>query len=145
MDTIKGLSNDTLAANVDFFNKKIGRSNAANNLGKDDFLRILVTQLQNQDPTAPLEDKEFVAQMAQFSTLEQMTNMSKGFQKLMQEVEYSKMLAVLGKRVQLQSNDNHVVEGVVAALKNGVAPQVEVNGSFYDFSNIIKIQEATTP
>lgn len=49
-------------------------------LGKDDFLKILITQLQNQDPTNPMDDREFIAQMAQFSTLEQMTNMNTAIQ-----------------------------------------------------------------
>ncbi len=45
-------------------------------LGKDQFLQILVTQLRNQDPMQPMQDKDFIAQMAQFSALEQTMNMA---------------------------------------------------------------------
>jgi flagellar basal-body rod modification protein FlgD len=51
-------------------------------LDKDAFLRLLVTQLANQDPTNPMEDREFIAQMAQFSSLEQMVNMTKHLEKM---------------------------------------------------------------
>ena len=51
-------------------------------LGKDDFLKLLVTQLTHQDPTKPQTDQEFIAQMAQFSSLEQMQNVSKNLSKL---------------------------------------------------------------
>ncbi len=51
-------------------------------MGKDDFLKILITQLSHQDPTEPLKDQDFIAQMAQFSSLEQMQNMSKNMTRI---------------------------------------------------------------
>ncbi len=47
-------------------------------LGKDEFMQILVAQLKNQDPLSPMEDTEFIAQMAQFSVLEQIQNLNAG-------------------------------------------------------------------
>ena len=61
-------------------------------LGKDSFLKLLVTQLRNQDPLNPIEDKEFIAQMAQFSTLEEIQNLTKtlqGSQEDIKEVLYN--------------------------------------------------------
>jgi flagellar basal-body rod modification protein FlgD len=51
-------------------------------LGKDAFLKLLVTQLQHQDPTKPQADAEFIAQLAQFSSLEQLTEIAKGVETL---------------------------------------------------------------
>jgi flagellar basal-body rod modification protein FlgD len=53
-------------------------STRANSLGSDAFLQLLVTQLQNQDPTNPESNTEFVAQLATFSSLEQLTSINKG-------------------------------------------------------------------
>ncbi|MGO4887777.1 flagellar hook assembly protein FlgD [Anaerobacillus sp. MEB173] len=72
-------------------------------LDKDAFLRILLTQLQNQDPMNPMEDKEFIAQMATFTSLEQMTNMSKSMEKFVSIHQNSQLLQhseLIGKSVK---------------------------------------------
>ncbi|WP_410515014.1 flagellar hook capping FlgD N-terminal domain-containing protein [Paenibacillus sp. BR2-3] len=53
-----------------------GKTPGSSVMGKDQFLKILITQLQNQDPMQPMEDKEFIAQMAQFTSVEQLMNIS---------------------------------------------------------------------
>ena len=61
-------------------------------LGKDDFLKLLVAQLQSQDPLNPMEDKEFISQMAQFTSLEQMKNVSNA-------VQITQATSYIGKQV----------------------------------------------
>ncbi|MEI1278706.1 flagellar hook capping FlgD N-terminal domain-containing protein [Leptospira venezuelensis] len=58
-------------------------------LGKDDFLKLLITQLSSQDPTNPVKDQDFIAQMAQFSSLEQMNNISQGIGKMTNRQSFS--------------------------------------------------------
>ena len=88
---------------VDFFNKQntTNTRTASNELGKDDFLKLLITQLQNQDPTDPMENQDFIAQMAQFSSLEQMTNMSTSFSKMASFITSQEATSTLGKTVEL--------------------------------------------
>lgn len=72
-------------------------------LGKDEFLKILMTQLQNQDPTNPMKDTEFIAQMAQFSALEQMMNMTKAFESFaegQQQTQLIQFSSFVGKQVK---------------------------------------------
>ncbi|RFU61530.1 flagellar hook assembly protein FlgD [Peribacillus glennii] len=78
------------------------RKTGSDILGKDDFLKILMTQLQNQDPMNPMQDKDFVAQMATFSTLEQITNMGKSIDKFVQMEQQNKLISYnqfVGKNV----------------------------------------------
>lgn len=73
VDTVQGL--------LDQYGIKENKGTTGkDDLGKDAFLNLLVTQLQYQDPLEPTSDKEFLAQMAQFSALEQMQNLNTSFQ-----------------------------------------------------------------
>ena len=72
-------------------------------LGKDDFLKLLVTQLQNQDPMNPTDSTEFVAQLAQFSSLEQMSNVNdnlKVVQLFEQSINNAQAVNFVGKTVK---------------------------------------------
>lgn len=104
-------------------------------LGKDDFLKLLITQLSNQDPTSPMEDTQFIAQMAQFSSLEQMTNMSASFERMASFINSSEAASTLGKTVELNVGDT-VARGVVEGATRGSNPQVLVNGMYYDMEQI---------
>jgi flagellar basal-body rod modification protein FlgD len=107
-------------------------------LGKDDFLKILITQLSYQDPTSPMEDKEFIAQMAQFSSLEQMTSMAKDFAKLTSMVISSEASSALGRNVELIEGET-TIQGTVKAVTRGDTPQVLVNGVFFDWDQVIRV------
>ena len=127
---------------VDAFNKTLNegkgaRVNAA--LDKNDFLKILITQLSHQDPTQPMNDKEFVAQMAQFSSLEQITNMSDGLTKVADLIARSQAVGLLGNAVDV-SDGAGTVSGIVQAVTGGNFPQILVNGQYYDVSQVQKIK-----
>lgn len=126
---------------VDSFNKAIEQGKKpTQSLGKDDFIKILITQLTNQDPTAPMEDKAFIAQMAQFSSLEQMTNMAQDFARLSGMLASGQASGALGRNVELADGDK-TVTGVVKAVTRGDVPQVLVNGRYYGWEQVSKVFE----
>jgi flagellar basal-body rod modification protein FlgD len=105
-------------------------------LGQDDFLKLLVAQMSQQDPMNPMKDSEFIAQMAQFSALEQ----SKAMQQDMSSLRAS---SLLGQTVEVAdaAEDSGFRTGVVTAVKveKGI-PQLIVNGNKYLLSDVQSIQ-----
>jgi flagellar basal-body rod modification protein FlgD len=94
-----------------------------------------------------MEDKDFIAQMAQFSSLEQMTSMSNNFAKLSGDfgrvadlISGTAATAALGKSVEV-SNGQNTVQGVVRAVTRGSDPQILVNGNYYSWDQVSKVFE----
>lgn len=108
---------------------------ATNELGKDDFLKLLITQLSNQDPTNPMEDTQFISQMAQFSSLEQITNMNESFSKMAGMISSAQASSTLGKTVEINVGDA-TTKGTVEATTFGENPEVLVNGMYYSMNQI---------
>ena len=139
--TLSAADRASLDMQVDAFNASLnGTRTAQQDLGKDDFLKILITQLQHQDPTKPMEDREFIAQMAQFSSLEQMTNMSTQFTELSATLKGAQAMNLIGRNVELIQGDSFI-QGSVEAVTGGAFPQLLVNGAYYDYDDISKVTE----
>jgi flagellar basal-body rod modification protein FlgD len=75
------------------------KQSASQTLGKDDFLKLLVGQLQHQDPLAPSDDQQWIGQMAQFSQLEQVSNTAATTQKIVDTLNTNGTLSLIGHTV----------------------------------------------
>lgn len=105
-------------------------------MGKDDFMKLLMAQLQHQDPTKPMDHQAFGTQLAQFSQLEQLSNIGAGIQSLRTDkTDDSKLqaLGMIGKSVRASGNEVNLTSGqnveIHPSLSEGVQP---VKVSIYD-------------
>lgn len=108
-------------------------------LGKDDFLDLLITQLQHQDPMNPSNDTEFVAQIAQFSALEQMQNLNA-------TTSYQTGFSMIGKYVQASVTDDagnttEVSGEVTQVRKSGSDIKLVVNDTEVDMDDVSSISD----
>lgn len=108
-------------------------------MDRDAFLKLLVTQLQNQDPMNPMQDKDFIAQLAQFSSLEQMMNMSKGFEDLGKSAIATQALSLIGQAVDYHDwHGSGVVTGVVESASFGSGgPKLKIGAEWVDLGDIL--------
>jgi flagellar basal-body rod modification protein FlgD len=95
-------------------------SSLGSQLGEDAFLKLLTTQLQNQDPLHPMDDTQSVAQLAQFSSVQAMTELKSAFGAFQSNFSVMQSAGLLGKTVSAQSTDAHgnvtSVTGVVKTI-----------------------------
>jgi flagellar basal-body rod modification protein FlgD len=98
-------------------------------MGKDDFLKLLVGQLKNQDPQNPQGSEEFMGQMAQFSMLEQLTNLATATTELTTSMAEAQTVGLLGHQVTYLGADKTLVTGTVDSVDvSGTKPKITVDG-----------------
>src|SRR3954452_8515303 len=85
-------------------------------LGKDDFLKLLVGQLQHQDPLAPSDDQQWIGQMAAFSQLEQVSNTAATTQKIVDTLNMNGTLSLIGRTVTYLDEAGASHSGVVQTV-----------------------------
>ena len=136
-----GISNNTIEQIIQNTSENASKRNTNGELGKNDFLNLLVTQLRYQDPLNPTDDKEFIAQMAQFSSLEQMQNMSS-------TLTNSQAFSMIGKRVTATITDSSnselkTVVGEVSTVKvsNGKT-YVVINGQDIEADKVTQVDQS---
>lgn len=116
-------------------------------LGQDDFLKLIIAQLSAQDPMNPVDDKEFIAQMAQFSTLQATTSMQQNLAQMSNQQAFLQANALIGRDVVLQNDQGTLISGTVSSLlMDSGTPQIVVNGQTYGVSALLSVSEpaATT-
>ena len=117
-------------------------------LGKQDFLKLLMAQLQNQDPMKPMDDTQMIAQMAQFSALEASQQLNATIQSSNNMQTVFQAGALIGKYIQASQSDGSSTNGAVTSVgfttTNGVtSPTIQVSGKDVDYSTITKV--SSTP
>ena len=117
-------------------------------LGKQDFLKLLMAQLQNQDPMKPMDDTQMIAQMAQFSALEATQQLQQTIQQSNNVQTIFQAGALIGKYIQANQSDGTSTTGAVTGVDftstdGVVSPTLQVDGQDVDYSTIVKV--SSTP
>jgi flagellar basal-body rod modification protein FlgD len=107
------------------------KSKEANNgaMGKDQFLKLFVAQLQHQDPMNPMQDSDFMGQMASFSTLEQVSNMAAANAQIAANLTSTSAIGLIGRTVSYVDDNDEIQTGKVDKVTTaGGKPVLTVNG-----------------
>jgi flagellar basal-body rod modification protein FlgD len=109
-------------------------------LGEGDFLNLLITQLKNQNPLDPLKDTDFIAQLANFSNLQQMTSVNTNVSSLLQQQNIANATTMIGKQVTTSDGKSGIVSQVSMA---GGQVSIYVGTNKYLMSDITAVSNAT--
>ena len=116
-------------------------NNGGSYMQMEDFLQLLTSQISNQDPLEPMKDTEFISQMANIASLEQMQQFTKGFESFASSQKDMVAQAYLGRIVTISDQGNEV-EGLVDSVEKASdgSITIEVSGNSYDPKDITRVR-----
>jgi len=124
---------------------RFDNTTANDELDKDAFLHLLVTQLKNQDPLEPLKNEEFVAQLAQFNSLEQMINLNQSFEKLLTVQQLTQASNLIGQPIAYIDDEGEMKSGIgqTVTMEDGIAA-IQIGDDHVELDNILGFGQATS-
>ena len=114
-------------------------------LGKDDFLMLLLQQLKNQDPLEPMDNSAFIAQLAQFRSLESLQQVSQDLTSLLEVQSLGQASSLIGREIEGLSTDGEMIKGLVmqASMFEGVA-KLKVGDKDVQLDKVTHVSEASS-
>lgn len=114
-------------------------------LGQDDFLKLLAQQFQSQDPMKPVDDTAYLAQLAQFTSLEQTNSISTSLTEMKTQQALTTANSYIGHNVTINDGSDTNVTGSVSGVEiQDGTPRLVVGGNTYAVSSVIKVESGST-
>ncbi len=116
---------------------------AQKQLGQDDFLKLLTVQLQQQDPMKPMDDTQSIAQMAQFSSLQQMSLLNDSLTAMRVDSQLASAGTLLGRQATVVDESGASITGIVDSVEQTASgPTLSINGKSYFYDMLVRVAPA---
>jgi flagellar basal-body rod modification protein FlgD len=126
------------AATADTSNRVVQKQ-----LGQEDFLKLLTVQMQQQDPMKPMDDTQAIAQMAQFSSLQQMSSLNDSITAMRLDSQLASAGSLLGRQATVVDSKGETVTGVVDSVEQtDTGPMLSINGKSYFYDMLVRVAPA---
>jgi flagellar basal-body rod modification protein FlgD len=113
-------------------------------IGQGDFLKLLVAEMQNQDPMQPMDDTQFINQVTQLNSVEQITEMNQNLGQFLGLEQMAQASNLIGKKIEAQASGQSPVSGIVQQVQlQGTTPFLIVNGQQVALSDVQTIAAAS--
>lgn len=119
--------------------------NPKKSMGQEDFLKLITVQLANQDPLKPMEDTDFMAQMAQFTSLEQSSQMARDLVSLRADFARQSAASLLGREATVSTADGELTGPVESVDYTLDTTRVTIGGVTYPLDRVVRVAPLPLP